>query len=62
MQHFIALLGRLPVLSGWVAGGETARWTAMLAVLVQSKVPILMSIELASVAVQLADNSSIARC
>ena len=57
MQHFVAFLRRLPVLSGWVAGGETARWTAMLAVLVQSKVPILMSIELASVAVQLADNS-----
>lgn len=39
-------------------GGETARWTSMLSVLVQSKVPILMCIELAASAVQLPENSS----
>lgn len=51
-------LSRLPVLAKWVAGGETARWTSMLSVLVQSKVPILMCIELAASAVQLPENSS----
>lgn len=53
---FMSLLSRMPVLSGWVAGAETARWTSMLSVLVQSKVPILMCIELAASAVQLPEN------
>lgn len=54
----MSTLSRMPVLSGWVAGAETARWTSMLSVLVQSKVPILMSIELAGSAVQIPENAS----
>ena len=50
-------LSSIPLMSNWVAGGETARWTSMLSVLVQSKVPILMCIELASASVQLPENS-----
>lgn len=52
------ILSGMPILSSWVAGGETARWTAMLAVLVQSKVPILMCIELAASSVLLPGNSA----
>lgn len=54
----MSTLSRMPVLSGWVAGGETARWTSMLSVLVQSRVPILMCIELAASAVQIPENAS----
>ena len=48
---------RLPVLSGWIAGAETARWTSILAVLIRSKVTILLAIELASSAVRLKENA-----
>lgn len=51
-------LSRIPLMSNWVAGGETARWTSMLSVLVQSKVPILLCIELAAASVQLPENAS----
>jgi len=54
----MVLLGKLPLLSTWIAGGETARWTSMLAVLVQSRVPILMALELSSSAVQLPENAN----
>lgn len=47
---------KTPVLSAWVAGGETARWTSMLSVLLQSRVPILMCIDLAASSVQLPEN------
>ena len=53
----MSMLSRMPVLSAWAAGAETARWTSMLAVLVQSKVPILMCIELAGSAVQIPENT-----
>jgi len=53
----VAAMGRLPLLSTWIMGGETARWTSILAVLVQSRVPILMALELASTAVRLPDNA-----
>jgi general secretion pathway protein F len=53
-----AVLGRLPLLSGWIMGGETARWTSILAVLVQSRVPILMALELASTSVRLPENAN----
>ena len=51
------VLSNLPVFSSWMAGAETARWTSILAVLVQSKVPILMSLDLAASSVRLAENS-----
>jgi general secretion pathway protein F len=54
----VSFAGRLPLLSAWVAGGETARWTSILAVLVQSRVPILMALELSSSSVNLPANAS----
>ncbi len=51
------VLSNLPVFSSWMAGAETARWTSILAVLVQSRVPILMSLDLAASSVRLAENS-----
>jgi general secretion pathway protein F len=51
------ILSKLPVFSAWMAGAETARWTSILAVLVQSRVPILMSLDLAAASVRLAENS-----
>jgi general secretion pathway protein F len=50
-------LSRMPVFSTWMAGAETARWTSILAVLVQSRVPILLSLDLAAASVRLADNA-----
>ena len=52
----MSALSRLPLLSEWVAGAETARWTSMLSVLLQSRVSILMSIELAAASVRLPEN------
>ncbi len=52
-----AWLARMPVFSAWMAGAETARWTSILAVLVQSRVPILMSLDLAAASVRLQDNA-----
>jgi general secretion pathway protein F len=49
---------RLPVFSTWMVGAETARWTSILAVLVQSRVPILLSLDLAAASVRLADNAN----
>ena len=54
--EMVTLLGRLPGFSGWVASAELSRWTSTLAVLVQSRVPILLSIELAASSVRLAGN------
>lgn len=51
------LASHLPVLSAWLAGAETARWTSILAVLVQSRVPILLSLDLAAASVRLAENA-----
>lgn len=51
------LASRLPVMSAWLAGAETARWTSILAVLVQSRVPILLSLDLAAASVRLAENA-----
>ncbi len=53
-----AWLSRLPVFSGWVASAELTRWTSTLAVLVQSRVPILLSIDLAASSVRLAENAA----
>ncbi len=47
---------RLPGISMWLLGAETARWTATLAVLVRSRVPILLALELASSSVRLPVN------
>jgi len=54
----IALLSRLPFLSAWMASAETSRWTSILAVLVQSRVPILLSLELAATSVRMKDNAA----
>jgi general secretion pathway protein F len=50
-------MSRLPVFSSWMVGAETARWTSILAVLVQSRVPILLSLDLAASSVRLAENA-----
>lgn len=47
----LAGLQKLPVISSWFMSRETARWTSTLAVLLQTKVPILTSLELAAQAV-----------
>jgi len=57
-QHIAHISARLPIISGWIAGAETTRWTSMLAVLVQSKVPILMCMDLAALSVLLPENAS----
>lgn len=51
-----AALVHLPIFSAWLNGAETARWTSILAVLVKSRVPILLSIELAASSVRLPEN------
>jgi len=53
----MVIVSKLPVLSVWMAGAETARWTSILAVLLQSRVPILISLDLAATSVRLAENS-----
>ncbi|MDR1647331.1 MAG: type II secretion system F family protein [Zoogloeaceae bacterium] len=50
-------LSRVPLLSTWITAGETSRWTSILAVLVQSRVPILMALELSAIAVRLPENA-----
>lgn len=57
-SRFMALLFRLPGFSGWLGGAETARWTSTLAALVQSRVPILLAIELAAASVRLPVNAA----
>ncbi|MGE3347329.1 MAG: type II secretion system F family protein [Ramlibacter sp.] len=47
---------RLPGISLWMLGAETARWTATLSVLVRSRVPILLALDLASTSVRLPVN------
>ncbi len=54
----VATLARLPFFSTWLEGAETARWTSILAVLVKSRVPILLSVELAASSVRLPDNAA----
>lgn len=54
----VARLAHLPVFSDWVSSAETSRWTSILAVLVQSRVPILLSLELAATSVRLRDNAA----
>ncbi len=51
------ILSKMPIFSVWMAGAETARWTSILAVLVQSRVPILMALELAASSVRLRENA-----
>lgn len=54
----VAGLARFPVFSAWLASTELTRWVSTLAVLVQSRVPILLSIELAADAVRLESNAA----
>jgi general secretion pathway protein F len=42
-----ARLARLPLLGGWLAEIETARWAAVLARLLENRVPLMASLELA---------------
>lgn len=46
-QRGFALLLRLPVLRGWLLELETARWAAVLSRLLENRVPLLPSLELA---------------
>lgn len=48
-------LARLPVLGGWIRQQELSRWTGMLALMLQSRVPILTALDLTARAVTLAD-------
>lgn len=48
-------LSRLPVLGGWIRQQELSRWTGMLALMLQSRVPILTALELTAGSVTLAD-------
>jgi len=54
----LAGLTQLPLFSNWLSGAETARWTSILAVLIKSRVPILLSIELAASSVRLPGNAA----
>lgn len=54
----MSTLSRLPVFSAWLEGAETARWTSILAVLVKSRVPILLSVDLAAASVRLPGNAA----
>ncbi|WP_028452277.1 type II secretion system F family protein [Chitinilyticum aquatile] len=55
---WLGLAANLPILGEWIRSGETARWTTALAMLLQSRVAILPSLELASVSVRLAVTAS----
>lgn len=46
---------QLPVLGDWIRSGETARWTSALAMLLQSRVPILGALELTAGSVRLSE-------
>ncbi len=48
-----SLLARLPVLGSWLHQQELSRWTGMLALMLQSRVPILTALELTAGAVSL---------
>ncbi|GMV44668.1 MAG: fimbrial assembly protein PilC [Pseudomonadota bacterium] len=50
-----AALAHLPLLGGWIRLQETTRWTGMLALMLQSRVPILAALDLTAGAVTLAD-------
>lgn len=52
----LSMMAYAPVFSTWLGGAETARWTSILAVLVKSRVPILLSLELAASSVRLPEN------
>lgn len=47
------LLGRMPLLGEWVLEAETGRWAAMLGTLLENRVPLLRSLELAQQCLQL---------
>ncbi|MDE2367965.1 MAG: type II secretion system F family protein [Burkholderiales bacterium] len=48
-------LARLPVLGSWIRQQELSRWTGMLALMLQSRVPILTALDLTAQAITLAD-------
>lgn len=54
-KHSLELAVRLPVLGDWIRSGETARWTSALAMLLQSRVPILSALELTAASVRLSE-------
>jgi len=56
--RIVAGLARFPVFSAWLASTELTRWVSTLAVLVQSRVPILLAIELSAGAVRLENNAA----
>ncbi len=46
-------LAKLPLIGTWLVESETARWSAMMATLLQNRVPLLKALELAEQGVQL---------
>jgi general secretion pathway protein F len=50
---FKDILSKFPFIGSWLVEAETARWAAMLATLLENKVPLLKSLELAAQSVQL---------
>jgi len=48
-------VARLPLLGSWIRQQELSRWTGMLALMLQSRVPILTALDLTAKAVTLAD-------
>lgn len=48
-------VSRLPLLGGWIRQQELSRWTGMLALMLQSRVPILTALDLTANAVTLVD-------
>lgn len=56
-KRIVETLSYVPLFSNWLKGADTARWTSTLAVLIQSRVPILLALELASTSVQLRANA-----
>ncbi len=48
-------VSRLPLLGNWIRQQELSRWTGMLALMLQSRVPILTALDLTANAVTLAD-------
>ncbi|MBU6257345.1 MAG: type II secretion system F family protein [Burkholderiales bacterium] len=51
-------LSRLPVLGTWIRQQELSRWTGMLALMLQSRVPILTALDLTAQAMTLAEVSN----
>jgi len=52
-ERIRSAVARLPLLGGWLQQQELSRWTGMLALMLQSRVPILTALDLTAAAVSL---------